>query len=144
MELFFLPTAISTTLSITGLRGLGHSGIKEENGNYVVKNSVGYFFNSIGKIIRTPELIAGIGFAGKGIFDLYNYFANNDSSALSEGLEDLNLGISLVSNASAWFIRDSNTKLLHKKPLWRIAYESIIGEPQPELIPIKVDYSKPL
>ena len=144
LELFFLPTAISTALSITGLRGLGHSGIKEENGNYIVKNPLCYFFNSIGKTIRTPELIAGICFAGKGIYDLGNSLINNDSSSLSEGLEDLSFGISLVSNASAWFIRDSDKKLLNQKPLWRIAYEEIRGEPQPELIPIKIKFSKTL
>ena len=146
LELFVLPMASSTSLSLTGLMGLGHSGIKEENGNYIVKNSLCYFFNSIGKTIRTPELIAGIGFAGKGIYDLYNYFENNDSSSLSEGVEDLSLGISLVSNASAWFIRDSDPKLLNQKPFWRTAYEKIGGEPQTELkpIPIKVNFSKPL
>jgi|TARA_B100001971_G_C18178183_1_gene531143 hypothetical protein len=61
--------------------------------------------------------ISGIGFSGKGVFDLYNYFANNDSSSLGEGLEDLSFGVSLFSNASAWYIRDSNPKLLDKKPL---------------------------
>ena len=111
---------------------------------YVVHNRTNYLFNQFGKTIRTPELIAGIGFAGKGIYDLGNSLINNDSSSLSEGVEDLSFGISLVSNASAWFIRDSNPKLLNQKPLWRIAYESIRGEPQPELIPIKVEYSKPL
>lgn len=127
------------------------TGIEEENGKFIVNDKLSYFVDNFGKTVRTPELIAGIGFAGKGVFDLYNYFVNNDSSSLSEGLENLDLGISLVSNSSAWYIRDSDPKLLDKKPLWKQAFEKMSKKvvsylPQPEArpLPVKINFQKHL
>jgi len=136
------PNAASILNSMLGIRDGKHPiGIREENGKFIIDNKYFYYLDSLAKTIRTPELIVGIGFAGKGIFNLYNYFTNNDSSSLSEGLGDLNLGIFLVSNASAWFIRNSDPKMLDKKPLWKTICENVFL-PQPELIPIpiKVNY----
>ena len=141
---------ISGGISLGGLTlGEHFTGVREENGKLMIDNKYFYFLDNLGKTIRMPELISGIGFTGKSVFDLYNSFANNDSSSLSEGLENLSLGISLVSNSSAWYIRDSNPKVLDKKSLLKQASEKIksyLPQLQPEVkpLPVKTNLQKHL
>jgi len=71
-----------------------------------------------------PELITGISLAGKGTFDIYNYLSNNEPS-LSEGIKDFCFGMSLVFNSSAFYIKNSDPKILDKAPFWKAAYESL-------------------
>lgn len=113
-----------------------YSGIDEEN--RIITNPALYFYNKIGKAIRMPELISGIGFAGKGAYDIYNYFSKGDSS-LNDGVSDLLFGVSLMSNASAWYIRNSDPKLLNKQSVFKTAYEKFkekIGSLIPQPMPI--------
>jgi len=136
----------SSAMSIDGIMNKEHStGVKEENRKLIVNNKYHYFLDNLGKTIRAPELIAGASFMGKGIFDLYNSFANQDTSSLSEGLGNLMLGTSLASNASAWYIRDSNPKVLDKKPNWKKGLEKLIdyispSQTEPSEIKIPVEY----
>jgi len=139
----------STGASISGKREGNHpTGVKERDGKLIIDNKYLYFLDKIGKVIRSPELAVGAGLMVKGGIDLYNYFTNNDSSVSPEGVDDLFIGASLIANASAWFIRDSDPKILDKKPLWKTTYENLrdkikFPSPQPApahiLIPIGPD-----
>lgn len=46
-------------------------------------------------------MVAGIGFAVKGIYDIYNCIENWDFSNTSSAVENITFGVSLASNASA-------------------------------------------
>ncbi len=131
----------SITKSLNGLLFKNHSGIKEQNGKYVVSDPVLYFGEKLGKTIRAPELILGASFIGKGVYEIYNSFANQDASSLSDGLSNLSWGVSLASNASAWYVRDSDPKVLDKKPNWKVGLEKLmeyVSPAQTEHSPIKV------
>ena len=124
--------------------GVEHAGITRVNDKFIVENPLLWFTNKISKTVRAPELILGASFIGKGVFDLGNYFIGNDSSSLSEGLGNLGLGVSMASNASAWYVRDSDPKVLEKKPNWKAGLEKLANaispaqtEPSPIKIPVK-------
>ena len=136
------PFSSSTPLSLLGkIEGRHPTGTKENDGKLIVDNKFAYFLNNLGKTMRTPELVAGVSFMGKGLFDIYNYFMNNDASALSEGVGNLFIGTSLASNASAWFIRDIDPEVTEKKPNWEAGLEKLVEglkhKPQTSPVPVK-------
>jgi len=125
-----------------GYTGIEHRGMKNDNGKQIIGNYPLYWAYKLGEFIRAPELIAGAGFFGKGLFDLGSYLVNNDSSSLSEGVNNLAWGTSMVSSASAWYIRDSDPKILDRKPNWKLGLEKIMGgisRPVPQPVPVKIN-----
>ncbi|MEK6760842.1 MAG: hypothetical protein AABX93_02875 [Nanoarchaeota archaeon] len=130
-------------VSLTGALTGDYLGIDEKKG--IVTNPVIYFYNKIGKAVRMPELVAGISFAGKGAYDIYDYFKNGNPT-LNDGINNLIFGTSLISNASAWYIRQSDPKVLDKKSVFEKAYEKVkekIGDLIPNPIPVPVPDFKP-
>ena len=134
---FALPVGASSAQSILGIIRGESSGSKEQNGKQIIKSPILYSINKLGKAIRMPELISGIGFAGKGTYDIYDYFKNGNPT-LNDGINNLIFGTSLISNASAWYIRDSDPKVLDRKSVFETAYdkvkkkiEGLIPSPQP-------------
>ena len=123
----FLPYSLGFSFgpSTLGLfLGVSHTGLSESNGKKIISDPVSYYFDKMSRIIRMPELITGISLAGKGTFDIYNYLSNNEPS-LSEGIKDFCFGMSLVFNSSAFYIKNSDPKILDKAPFWKAAYESL-------------------
>ncbi len=139
ISLYKWPNGLNFALSFWGLIYGNTPEVKNNGDSFSIENPAIYLFNKFGKLIRTPELFAGLSFAGKGAYDIYNYFSNNDGS-LNEGINNLLWGVSLFSNASAWYIRDSDPKLLDKAPFWKTAYDKVKEKvkslvPSPEPIP---------
>ena len=113
--------------------------------NHLLDNPILYCVNKFGKTIRAPELVLGVSLIGKGLYDVYNSLANQDTSSLSEGLSNLTLGTSLASNASAWYVRDSDPEVLDKKPNWKAGLEKLMEyispvQTEPSSIKIPVKY----
>ena len=139
ISLYKWPNGLNFALSFWGLIYGNTPEVKNNGDSFSIENPAIYLFNKFGKAIRTPELITGISLTGKGAYDLYNSLSNNDGS-LSEGVSNLSWGVSLFSNASAWYIRDSDPKLLDKAPFWKTAYDKVKEKvkslvPSPEPIP---------
>ena len=139
IPLYVWPNGLNFALSSFGLMGGNPTGVKNNGDSFSIENPAIYLFNKFGKLIRTPELFTGISLAGKGAYDIYNYLSNKEGS-LSEGVNNLLWGVSLFSNASAWYIRDSDPKLLDKAPFWKTAYDKVKEKvkslvPSPEPIP---------
>ena len=73
--------------------------------------------------IRLPVLAGAASQIGIGVANLHNYFFEGDGSALPIGVQQMFLGAGLLSWSSAMYVRDSNPKLLDKKPFWKTTYE---------------------
>lgn len=136
-SLYTFPNATNFTQSLFGIVHGNHNGIRSNGDNFSIESPFLYIFNKVSEAIRTPELVAGISFIGKGAVDIYNYFANNEPSLL-EGIQNLSIGTSFVSNASATFIRNSDPKILDKDSLLKKTYkgirekiDSLLPSPQP-------------
>ncbi len=140
LPFMFIVHSTSLALSLSGINSGDHSNMEEKDGKFTI-NQASHFYNKIGAA-RMPELIMGASFAGKGFYDIYNYFSNYHPPSLSDGINNLLLATSLISNASAWYIRDRDPKILDKAPFWKTAYENIkkniessIPQPIPGPIP---------
>lgn len=118
--------------SLCGFYGLNLSGLEEKDRKYVI-NPIRHAINKFIKLIRMPELATGVGLAGKGAYDIYNYFHNGEPT-LNDGVNNLLFGASFISNASAWYIRQSDPKILDKKSVFKKAFEKA-KEKMGELIP---------
>ncbi len=98
------------------------------------------FFKSYNRKIRLPVFLAGIVFLGKGIYDIANYFINNEPLHSNAAL-DIISGTGFLSFASSMYLKDRNPKLLNKVPLWKRAYNSIrdkINAKVPALKPVPI------
>ncbi|GEM_PF-1815803 len=81
------------------------------------------FGKKITKTVRLPLLIGGLGFLGNGAANLIDYIKTRDNQSLSWGIHHLLQGYSMVSLASSIYIKDTNPKLLEKKPFYKTAYD---------------------
>lgn len=101
----------------------------------------------INEAVRSPLFLTGVGFAGKGIYDLVNGFVNNEPIP-GESIENLLQGLGMISVSSSMFLKDKNPKLLQKEPFWKKAYNwakdkvgSLAPQPIPQPVPVQAYYT---
>ena len=88
---------------------------------------------SIAKYTRFPLFLSGAALLVKGVVDMMTFAATKETEPLANALENLSLGYALLGTASSMYIKDSDPKLLEKKPLEGLMYQ---GQLQP--IPVRV------
>ena len=104
-----------------------------------VKNYAGEHMKKITKIARLPEFVAGTYYMAHSLNTYYNALANNQH--IDKAPFETILGISLILLASSIYLKDSDPKLLEKKPLWKSIYEKLrqkVGSYSPAHEPIPV------
>ena len=90
---------------------------KVEDGNPIIK--------AIDRATRMPLLITGIGFAGTGLYEVISGLYSGDNQCIPKGFDYLSTGISFIGGSSSQYVKDSNPKLLDKKPFWKTTYEKV-------------------
>lgn len=90
---------------------------------------------NIASYIRFPLFASGAALFIKGIIDMMIFAATKEKEPLANALENLSLGYAMLGTASSMYIKDSDSKLLEKKPLKEWTYRL-------ELRPIPVKIRK--
>ncbi len=114
-----------------------------------------YLHRKLADYSRLPLLIYGSILIGEAIPNLLDYLSTNNNESLQKLLNPIFRGLSCISLASSMYIKDSNTKLLEKQPMWKDAFNlirngyenvadkigGIIPQPEPQLIPLESKFS---
>lgn len=122
----------------------------EEGSSRVEKRSSSLIM--IDRLTRLPFFATGVGMVSVGLYGVVSGYYTRDNQSLSEGLTHIVDGISFFGVASSQYVKDSDPKLLDKKPLLKTAWDKVkdgyhhakdkikakIPEPQPALEPIPV------
>jgi len=134
------------SLNLDGLRGRLSS--VQDDEERVADDPIQNYFKRYNRCIRLPVFLAGVGFAGKAAYDIFNYLKNKEPINLSETVKAGMHSLGLLMLASSMYLKDQDPKLLKKDPFWKRAYNaiterirSLIPEPIPEPIPVRA-YSK--
>ena|SRR3989344_7405502 len=96
--------------------------LSEQDSETKAVNLVGYAYKKLNAAIRLPFLTAGIGLIGKFGVDLFNYLTKGEPME-SNSYTYLYYGFGLLSVASSMYIKDTNPKILDKKPFYKAAYD---------------------
>ena len=90
---------------------------------------------TIANYTRFPLFISGAALLVKGIIDMMTFAATRETEPLANALENLSLGYGMLGTASSMYIKDSDPKLLGKKPIEECMH-------QLELRPIPIEVRK--
>ena len=122
------------------------------NGATTKENPLIENLNKIQKLIRLPSFVGGVGFMGKGAYEIASSIKTGDYSQMNEALFDLSFGYSLFGHASSIYLKDRDPKLLDKVPFWKKAKDKLVDKvksidwnpsPQPDAIPVPFEnYSR--
>lgn len=85
----------------------------------------------IASYLRFPLFASGAALLLKGIIDMMTFAATKESEPLANALENLSLGYAMLGTASSMYIKESDLKLLERKPLEEIMFPR-------ELVPVPV------
>ncbi len=108
----------------------------KSEGNVIAVDPVQNFCANYNKAIRLPIFLTAVGFLGKSIYDIANYFVNGEPLN-SYSVPNAITGIGLLSLASSMYLKDQDPKLLEKKPSKiKAMYESLIDKLTPERQPV--------
>ncbi len=77
----------------------------------------------ISSAARLPMLITGIGLLIKGIVNVVDYLQSKNPESASNALYLCSFGYALIGTASSMYIKDSNPKLLEKKPVEELIFQ---------------------
>jgi hypothetical protein len=134
--------------NLVGLRfGKHGTGIRLDGDKKIIESKAMYSLHMLKSICRTPVWFFGVYCVAVGAHDVYNTWAY-DEAALTDGLKHLALGISHVGIASSIFIKNADTEILEKKPLWqkaldwvRTGYRNLVPDPSLHPAPVPLQYS---
>ena len=90
----------------------------------------------VSALARLPMLITGIGLMIKGFAHLADYVQNKNPESVTNAMYMCSFGYALIGTASSMYIKDSDPKLLEKKPLEEIMFPR-------ELVPVPVRIKRP-
>lgn len=82
---------------------------------------------------RFPLFVSGAALMIKGIIDLMNFAATKETEPLANALLNLSLGYGMLGTASSMYVKESDPKLLGKKPI-----EEWLRELELRPIPVRV------
>lgn len=77
---------------------------------------------TIAAYARLPLFASGAALLIKGIIDMMTFAATKETGPLAGALENLSLGYAMLGTASSMYIKESDPKLLEKKPFEELAY----------------------
>ncbi|MEK6939933.1 MAG: hypothetical protein AABX31_04345 [Nanoarchaeota archaeon] len=84
----------------------------------LTKTPVSYeITKKISSLARLPMLVTGIGLIVKGIAQVVDYIQTKNPESAMNGVYMCSFGYALIGTASSMYIKDSDPKLLEKKPL---------------------------
>lgn len=98
-------------------------------------NPVTHLYRKLNSVVRTPTFVGGVGLVGKFGVDLFNYVANGESMD-ENSYNSLTYGIGLLSLASSMYIKDTDPKLLDKKPFWKKAADYVKDKLSSQHVPV--------
>lgn len=102
---------------------------------------------ALGRLIRVPYMLASIGLVCKGWYDIVQTLIMNDTTYVNTTLADFGIGMTFLSIASSYYLKDQDPKLLDKKrrsvldrlgDVYTAVKESLMPTPQPIPVPIPV------
>lgn len=72
---------------------------------------------TIAAYVRFPLFVSGAALLVKGVVDMLTFAATRETEPLANAIENLSLGYAMLGTASSMYIKDSDPKLLGKKPI---------------------------
>lgn len=147
----FTPTIISSAgegfyagldlaCNIAGLKGERDEDIYDET---VAKRDPP-ISEKITNLFRLPVFLTGAGLALTGTYQIVNSCLSSGEQNIGEGIQNLLTGAGWLSQASSIYLKNSDPKLLDKKPFCKKAYDwgkekinSLTPKPIPQPVPIK-------
>ena len=104
----------------------------EMNDGTATKAPVSYeITKKVSSLARLPMLITGVGLMAKGIAYFVDYIQNKNPESAANALYMCSFGYALMGTASSMYIKDSDPKLLEKKPLEEFMFQEKL---QPMLV----------
>jgi len=90
----------------------------EVNDGATAKAPLGYEFSkNISTVARLPMLVTGAALMIKGIAQLADYLQTKNPESVMNAMYLCSFGYALMGTASSMYVKDSDPKLLEKKPL---------------------------
>ncbi len=90
----------------------------------VAKPSASYeMAKKVSALARLPMLITGIGLMIKGFAHLADYVQNKNPESVTNAMYMCSFGYALIGTASSMYVKDSDPKLLEKKPVDELMFQ---------------------
>ena len=90
----------------------------EANTETIAKPPISYdITKKVSAVARLPMLITGVGLMIKGIAHFVDYIQHKNPESAANALYMCSFGYALIGTASSMYIKDSDPKLLEKKPV---------------------------
>ena len=103
----------------------------------LTKTPMGYeTTKKISALARLPMLITGAALMVKGVVHFVEYLQTKNPESVTNAMYMCSFGYALIGTASSMYIKDSDPKLLEKKPLEEIMFPR-------ELVPVPVRIKRP-
>ncbi len=119
---------------------------KDSDGETISINPMQNFNDRYNKAIRLPVFLTGVGFLGKVVYDVANYFMNGEPLT-SDTAMNATTGFGFFSLASSMYLKDQDPKSLERKPsrvkeVFKELYEKAKGlipspNPTPQPVPVQ-------
>ena len=113
---------------------------KDSDGEAISIDPMQNFNDRYNRAIRLPVFLTGVGFLGKVVYDVANYFMNGEPLT-SDTAMNATTGFGFFSLASSMYLKDQDPKSLERKPsrvkeFFKSLYEKAKGlVPSPNPIP---------
>jgi hypothetical protein len=130
---------------------LNHEGLlgrirKESDGEALSVEIDQTFCEGYNRAIRVPIFLTGVGFLGKAVYDVANYFMNSEPLTIDIA-QNAATGLGFLCCASSMYLKDQDPKLLERKPsgvkeFFEGLYEKVKGlvpssGPAPQPVPVR-------
>ncbi len=123
---------------VVNLEGLYKKEDKVSDGPSVARLSNGN--SRITNALRLPVFLTGAALTAFGTYQLVDSYVSSQNSDNHEWLRNVGIGFAWLCQASSVYLKNSDPKVLDKKPMWKNALEKVVGfyesaKPQPAMVP---------